>query len=200
MQKMWRMKLARVRMSRLPSSVVKLQAVVRSKLARLNFRVMIWSIILIQSGFRRKLDTRVYHRLKSKKVCNNTMILGHHCRSSAVTIERWWRRILDFRKKKRAVQVIERFFIRILEEINEEVILLTNNIAISDPMKKTVNFSEDVIQWDRNLSTSNSTDTSIQSPLSPQRRLRILGVVLTLFRFVKHACCWRWKRDKSSFE
>jgi hypothetical protein len=179
-QKAWRMKVARIRLVRLPVRVVKVQAIVRSRLARLRYREMVRSIILIQGGIRRKLDTRQYHQLKAKKLLELTLELGVRCRWSAVAIQLWWRGLVESRKKQ-AAMVIERFFVRILGDIAEEVVRLTSPVTKSGTVRNAI------VDLERSLSPSTSTDLSMQSLQSPQRRLRFCWALLCLCRCRKHS-------------
>ena len=101
--------------------VVRVQAMIRGKLYRKNFNLKLGCCIMIQSVFRRFLVTKQFQNLNVS--LSLTMVQANAMRESSASkrIQFWWRVVLRCRKEKSAALIIERFFLKIKMEIEDEI-------------------------------------------------------------------------------
>ena len=101
--------------------VCRIQAVCRGMIARNEHRLQTGSAILIQSVIRRFQQKGTIHRERRVNLLryskSKEMREVHACEK----IQMWWRVVLDCRKEKKAALTIERFFIMVKNEVEQEI-------------------------------------------------------------------------------
>ena len=102
--------------------VVRIQSVIRGKLFRNDFNLQLGCSIMIQAAVRRFLAMKKVHRLKVTEVWTGGQVQGIIDVQACRRIQFWWRVVLECRREKNAALIIERFFLMIKREIENEIV------------------------------------------------------------------------------
>ena len=101
--------------------IMRIQAATRGMSARKEHRLKLGSCILIQSVIRRCRARIAFANLR------RTALVGHSRASfmreklACAKIQFWWRLVVDCRKEKKAALTIEKFFIMVKKEVEQEI-------------------------------------------------------------------------------
>jgi IQ calmodulin-binding motif len=154
-QSKWRGKLASLRYFRLPSRIVRFQAITRGNIARGDYNHTLRCCVILQAAARRNISMNNFRLMKLEKALRLALVVEYQERTSIELIQRCWRMFLRKKKEKNAALVIERFFLVIVSAIDEEVQLLQQNEKRNN-IKKRVRFKFKRISGSPQSASSNS--------------------------------------------
>jgi hypothetical protein len=101
--------------------IIRLQAIVRGRAARILFSLKLGCCIMIQSAARRFLANKKMYRLRVARTVTAATVEGMRMRLACRRIQFWWRVVLECNKEKAAALVIERFFLMVKAEVDKEI-------------------------------------------------------------------------------
>lgn len=120
-QKIWRGFLGFSHYIIMQYEISRLQAIVRGKLARQSYNLKLGCAIIIQANIRRHLAKNAIGKKMVSDAMTESAALSLREGNAAKRIQFWWRIVLDWTKEKKAALTIERFFIRVREEVDREI-------------------------------------------------------------------------------
>ncbi len=120
-QKIWRGFLGFSHYIIMQYEIARLQAIIRGKLARQSYNLKLGCAIIIQANIRRHLAKDIIGKKLVVEAISESAGLALRERNAAKRIQFWWRIVLDWTREKKAALTIERFFIRVREEVDREI-------------------------------------------------------------------------------
>jgi hypothetical protein len=102
--------------------IIRLQSIIRGRAARILFSLKLGCCIMIQSSVRRFLANKRALELKLSRAVEGASVEGLRVKLACRRIQFWWRVVMECSREKKAALVIERFFLMVKAEVDNEII------------------------------------------------------------------------------
>lgn len=102
--------------------IIRLQAIIRGRAARILFSLKLGCCIMIQSAVRRYLASKKTYSMKLTRATFGAEVEGLRMKVACRKVQFWWRVVIECSKEKKAALIIERFFVMVKAEVDKEIV------------------------------------------------------------------------------